>query len=101
MWFSDDYLSTDTRLRKHMDSLGFVPLSIIASHDEQSLDIDVLRAVCEGHKSFLYAKDEHGTELMRLEEGWKQWVLPVAERERKTTYRTYQRRVQPGFKSFE
>lgn len=71
-------------LRKHMDSQGFVPLSVIASFKRiKSLteDLDLLRHVCRQIKGVEYRLGEDGVDRLRKREKWEQWVLSMELRD--------------------
>jgi len=64
-----------------MDSRGFVCLSVIASHEEQNLDMNVLRSVCIENDNIIYAETLNGVGQIRCKQGWERWVLPLEERD--------------------
>ena len=86
-YFSIDNLCKDMFLRKHMDSQGFVPLSVIADFKRmRSLTqgvngMELLRNVCTDLKSIELRAGQDGIDRLRRREGWEQWVLPMSQRE--------------------
>ncbi|KMP09636.1 hypothetical protein CISG_09711 [Coccidioides immitis RMSCC 3703] len=83
-YFSVDNLCKDLFLRKHMDSQGFVLLSVIAAFKRiKSLteDMDVLRLVCRQLKNVEYRPSEDGLDRVRKREKWDQWVLSMEMRD--------------------
>lgn len=71
-------------LRKHMDSQGFVPLSVIASFKRiKSLteDLELLRHVCRQLKGVEYRLGEDGVDRLRKREKWDQWILSMEMRD--------------------
>ncbi|KAK2755891.1 hypothetical protein FQN54_005687 [Arachnomyces sp. PD_36] len=83
-YFSVDNLCKDMFLRKHMDSQGFVPLSVIANFKRiKSLaeDIELLRHVCRQIKGVEYRLSEDGVDRLRKKEKWEQWVLSMDMRD--------------------
>ncbi|KAL1958588.1 hypothetical protein VTO42DRAFT_4185 [Malbranchea cinnamomea] len=83
-YFSVDNLCKDLFLRKHMDSQGFVPLSVIANFKRiKSLteDMDLLRMVCRQLKNVEYRACEDGVDRVRKRDKWEQWVLSMELRD--------------------
>ncbi|PGH27377.1 hypothetical protein AJ80_00855 [Polytolypa hystricis UAMH7299] len=83
-YFSVDNLCKDMFLRKHMDSQGFVFLSVIASFKRiKSLteDMELLRLVCRQLKNVEYRPGEDGVDRLRKREKWEQWVLNMEARD--------------------
>ncbi|PVH69692.1 hypothetical protein DL98DRAFT_522035 [Cadophora sp. DSE1049] len=70
LWFLPDNLRFDKSLRKHMDSSGFIPLNIVASHNKHALDLEVLRSVCKESNSIIYIEDSSGVGSIKCREGW-------------------------------
>jgi hypothetical protein len=68
-WFLPDNLRFDTSLRKHMDSSGFIPLNIVACHNKQTLDIEVLRSVCKESNSVIYIEKPNGVGSIKYRAG--------------------------------
>jgi la-related protein 1 len=85
-YFSIDNLCKDLYLRKNMDSQGWVLLSVVADFkrikqltgNEQALEM--LRYVCPQVKNLQYMRGEDGEERIRRQDGWQDFVLPMAER---------------------
>lgn len=83
-YFSVDNLCKDLFLRRHMDSQGYVLLSVIASFKRiKSLteDMELLRFVCRQLRNVEYRPGEDGVDRLRKREEWAQWVLSMEERD--------------------
>lgn len=83
-YFSVDNLCKDLFLRRHMDSQGYVLLSVIASFKRiKSLteDVELLRFVCRQLRNVEYRPGEDGVDRLRKREEWAQWVLNMDERD--------------------
>ncbi|PGG95609.1 hypothetical protein GX51_08207 [Blastomyces parvus] len=83
-YFSVDNLCKDMFLRKHMDSQGFVLLSVIAGFKRiKSLteDMDFLRLVCRQLRHVEYRPGEDGNDRLRPREKWEQWILAMESRD--------------------
>jgi la-related protein 1 len=83
-YFSVDNLCKDLFLRKHMDSQGFVLLSVIASFKRIKTlteDMELLRAVCRQLKTVDYRPGDDGLDRLRKREKWEQWVLSMEMRD--------------------
>ncbi|KAI2084415.1 hypothetical protein LOZ36_004808 [Ophidiomyces ophidiicola] len=83
-YFSVDNLCKDLFLRRHMDSQGFVLLTVIAAFKRiKSLteDMDLLRLVCRQLKTVEYRPGEDGLDRIRKKEKWEQWVLSMEARD--------------------
>lgn len=83
-YFSVDNLCKDLFLRKHMDSQGFVLLSVIANFKRiKSLteDMDLLRYVCRQLKNVEHRPSEDGSDRLRKRERWEQWILNMDMRD--------------------
>ena len=83
-YFSVDNMCKDMFLRAHMDSQGFVPLSVIASFKRiTSLteDYDLLRQVSRQLRNVEVQTGEDGVDRLRPREKWAQWILPVDQRD--------------------
>ncbi|WEW61581.1 hypothetical protein PRK78_007072 [Emydomyces testavorans] len=83
-YFSVDNLCKDLFLRKHMDSQGFVLLTVIASFKRiKSLteDMDLLRQVCRQLKNVDYRPGEDSLDRVRKREKWEQWILSMEMRD--------------------
>ena len=71
-------------LRKHMDSQGFVFLSIIANFNrikQLTQDMELIRYVCFQSKSIEFRTGPDGVDRLRKRESWSQWVLSMEERD--------------------
>lgn len=71
-------------LRKHMDSQGFVPLTLIANFKritDLTLDFDLIKSVCfqSGHLELRALPD--GQVKVRPRRDWEKWVLTKEERD--------------------
>ncbi|KAI5475744.1 RNA-binding protein [Pseudohyphozyma bogoriensis] len=76
-YFSIDNLCRDLFLRGAMDSLGFLPISLIASFARVkalSTDYALIRSTM-----LLTPLLEVVGEFVRMRNGWKEWVLPTAK----------------------
>jgi la-related protein 1 len=83
-YFSIDNLCKDIHLRKHMDSQGYLPLSIIASFNQIRLatqDINLVRHAIIQSPNIEFLAGHDGIDRLRKAEGWEQWVLPMEERD--------------------
>lgn len=83
-YFSVDNLCKDLFLRRHMDSQGFVLLSVIASFKRiKSLteDTELLRLVCRQLKNVEFCPGEDGIDRLRKKDKWEQWVLSMELRD--------------------
>ncbi|KAF1833559.1 hypothetical protein BDW02DRAFT_375725 [Decorospora gaudefroyi] len=83
-YFSVDNLLKDMYLRRHMDSQGFVSLDFIAGFNRiktLSPDLDMIRLVCQQSSVVEYRTSEIGQDRLRRKDGWKQWVLDIADRD--------------------
>ncbi|KAL4976730.1 hypothetical protein BDW66DRAFT_46808 [Aspergillus desertorum] len=83
-YFSVDNLCKDIYLRKHMDSQGFVALSVIANFKrvkQLSEDFELLRHASRQLKAAEYYAGEDGIDRLRPRERWEQWVLPMEQRD--------------------
>lgn len=72
-------------LRRHMDSQGFVSLDFIAGFNrikQLSTDLELLKHVCQHSNSVEYRVSEDGIDRLRRRDGWNQWVLDLAERDK-------------------
>lgn len=71
-------------LRKHMDSQGFVFLSIIANFNrikQLTQDMELIRYVCFQSKNIEFRTGPDGVDRLRKRDGWSQWVLSMEERD--------------------
>ncbi|KAF2276204.1 uncharacterized protein EI97DRAFT_52301 [Westerdykella ornata] len=83
-YFSVDNLCKDMFLRKHMDSQGYVFLSVIADFNrvkQLTTDMELLKFVCYNAPSIDFRVGVDGRERVRRREGWQQWVLSMSERD--------------------
>ncbi|KAI9674797.1 MAG: hypothetical protein M1817_001701 [Caeruleum heppii] len=83
-YFSVDNLCKDMFLRKHMDSQGFVLLSVIADFNRirhLTHDFELLRYACYHLRIVEYRCGADGLDRLRKREGWEQWVLSLDERD--------------------
>ncbi|KAA6406374.1 MAG: hypothetical protein FRX48_09839 [Lasallia pustulata] len=83
-YFSVDNLCKDMFLRKHMDSEGFVFLSVLANFNrikQLTQDMDLIRYVCLSSAQMEIRTGMDGLDRVRKREGWQQWVLAVEERD--------------------
>ncbi|KAL3473787.1 hypothetical protein BJX99DRAFT_191978 [Aspergillus californicus] len=83
-YFSVDNLCKDIYLRKHMDSQGFVALSVIAAFKRvKSLteDFELLRHVSRNLRVAEHYMGEDGVDRLRPRGGWEQWVIPLEQRD--------------------
>lgn len=83
-YFSVENLCKDIFLRKHMDSQGFVFLSVLAGFNrikQLTTDLDILKQVCHNSRTIEYLIGADGKDRLRKREDWKQWVMAVKERD--------------------
>jgi la-related protein 1 len=83
-YFSLDNLCKDLFLRKHMDSQGFVLLSVLTQFNrirQLTQDLDLIRFVCMRSPTIEYYCGPDGIDRVRKAEGWDQWVLNMEERD--------------------
>jgi la-related protein 1 len=83
-YFSVENLCKDIFLRKHMDSKGFVYLSVIAEFNrikQLTTDLELLRFVCYQSPTIEFRVGVDGKDRLRRSEGWEQWVLGMSERD--------------------
>ncbi|KAF7556614.1 hypothetical protein G7046_g6259 [Stylonectria norvegica] len=83
-YFSIENLCKDMYLRARMDSQGFVPLHFIAAFKrvrDLSLDLGLVRAVCEESVEVDFVIGEDDIERLRRREDWQKFVLPMADRD--------------------
>ncbi|KAK5634749.1 hypothetical protein RRF57_010462 [Xylaria bambusicola] len=77
-YFSVNNIVKDLFLRRHMDSQGFVPISVIASFNrmkELLVDLNILRQACIDSVLLELVMGNDGVERVRSKEGWDKWVL--------------------------
>lgn len=84
-YLSVENLCKDMFIRKRMDSQGFVPFDLIAGFNRMvelsGEDVNIIRFACEQSDKLDYVIAEDGSELLRLHDGWQNFVLPLAERD--------------------
>lgn len=71
-------------LRKHMDSQGFVFLSVLAKFNrirQLTQDMELIRHVCLNSPNIEFRQGTDGIDRLRKREGWQQWVLNMEERD--------------------
>ena len=79
-----DNLCKDMFLRKHMDSEGFVFLSVLANFNrikQLTKDMDLIRYVCLNSAHMEIRTGIDGFDRVRKRDGWQQWILAVEERD--------------------
>lgn len=82
-YFSVDNLCKDLFLRKHMDSQGFVFLSVITDFNrirQLTQDVELVRYACLQSRVIDFRTGPDGLDRLRPRDGWKQWVLAREER---------------------
>lgn len=70
-------------LRQHMDSQGFVPLSLIASFKrikDLTPDYELVKSVCIQSSEVELRTLPEGQAKVRRRNDWKEWVLPMDKR---------------------
>ncbi|KAI9790667.1 MAG: hypothetical protein M1833_001780 [Piccolia ochrophora] len=83
-YFSVDNLCKDMFLRKHMDSQGFVFLTVIVGFNrirQLTQDMELVRFACTQSRSIEFRTGPDGVDRLRKVEGWQQWVLAKEERD--------------------
>ncbi|KAL8950307.1 MAG: hypothetical protein Q9222_003651 [Ikaeria aurantiellina] len=83
-YFSVDNLCKDLYLRKHMDSQGFVFLSVLAKFNrirQLTQDLELIRAVCLHSPQIEFKTGSDGYDRLRKRDEWQQWVLAKEERD--------------------
>ena len=71
-------------MRRHMDSQGFVFLSVVTNFNrikQLTDDIDLIRYVCIQAPSIDFQTGVDGVDRVRKLDGWQQWVLSMDERD--------------------
>jgi la-related protein 1 len=71
-------------LRKHMDTQGFVFLSVIAGFKrvkQLTTDVELIKLVCFQSQNIDFRIGQDGKDRVRCKEGWNKWVLPLADRD--------------------
>lgn len=83
-YFSVENLIKDIFLRKHMDSKGFVFLSVIAEFNRikhLTKDLDLIKSVCYHSPEIEWRVGADGKDRLRRKTDWERWVLNMAERD--------------------
>ena len=83
-YFSVDNLCKDMFLRKHMDSQGFVFLSVLAKFNrikQLTPDTELIKYVCLNSPIMEFRQGIDGVDRLRKREGWQQWVLNIEDRD--------------------
>ncbi|MCJ1420880.1 hypothetical protein MMC32_007239 [Xylographa parallela] len=83
-YFSLDNLCKDMFLRKHMDSQGFVFLTVLVKFNrirQLTSDLELIRYVCRNSELIDIQTGIDGVDRVRKADGWQQWVLNLEDRE--------------------
>ncbi|KYK55985.1 La domain family [Drechmeria coniospora] len=83
-YFSIENLCKDMYLRQRMDSQGFVKLHFVAAFKrirELTLDMGMIRAVCETSTELDFVVGEDDVERLRRRSAWQSFVMPMSERD--------------------
>jgi len=83
-YFSVENLCKDIFLRKHMDSQGFVFLSLVAGFSRLkkiTLDLELVKLVCLHSTDIEYKIGSDGKDRIRRHDGWEKFVLSNEERD--------------------
>ena len=83
-YFSLDNLCKDMFLRKHMDSQGFVFLTVLVKFNrirQLTSDMELIRYVCRNSEVIDIQTGLDGVDRVRKADGWQQWVLNLEDRE--------------------
>ncbi|KAL8736153.1 MAG: hypothetical protein Q9166_000308 [cf. Caloplaca sp. 2 TL-2023] len=83
-YFSVDNLCKDLYLRKHMDSQGFVFLSVLAKFNrirQLTQDLELIRYVCLNSPQIEFRTGSDGNDRLRKRDGWQQWILAIEDRD--------------------
>jgi la-related protein 1 len=83
-YFSIENLCKDMYLRSHMDSQGWVPLSVIAGFNRIKTlteDMSLIRHVCLMSRNIEFRPGDDGTDRLRKLDKWDQWVLDMDQRQ--------------------
>ncbi len=83
-YFSIENLCKDMYLRTHMDSQGWVPLTVIAGFNRiRSLteDMNLIRHVCQMSRNIEFRPADDGTDRLRKLDKWEQWILDLDQRQ--------------------
>jgi la-related protein 1 len=71
-------------LRKHMDSQGFVYLSVIADFNRlkrMTTDLELIKYVCYHSPNIEFMVGNDGKDRLRRREQWKKFVMEISERD--------------------
>lgn len=83
-YFSIDNLLKDIFLRKHMDSQGWIFLSVVAEFNRLktfTTDYEVLKQACLQSREVEIRVADDGKDRLRKVGEWQRWVLPVEDRD--------------------
>ena len=83
-YLSVDNLCKDMFLRKHMDSQGFVLLTVLANFNrikQLTHEIDLIRYVCMRSVAIELVVGQDGKDRVRKAQDWQQWVLAMEDRD--------------------
>ncbi|KAI9681547.1 MAG: hypothetical protein M1829_000744 [Trizodia sp. TS-e1964] len=83
-YFSLDNLCKDLFLRKHMDSQGYVFLTVVAGFNrirQLTQDLELIRFACQQSSNIEFRSGTDGLDRLRKKESWHQWVLALEERD--------------------
>ncbi|MCJ1268708.1 hypothetical protein MMC22_008596 [Lobaria immixta] len=83
-YFSVDNLCKDMFLRKHMDSQGFVFLSVLANFNrikQLTQEVELIRYVCLNSPNIEFRQGSDEVDRLRKREGWQQWILNKEDRD--------------------
>ncbi|MCJ1284736.1 hypothetical protein MMC26_004072 [Xylographa opegraphella] len=83
-YFSLDNLCKDMFLRKHMDSQGFVFLTVLIKFNrirQLTSDLELIRFVCRNSEVIDIQTGLDGVDRVRKADGWQQWVLNLEDRD--------------------
>ena len=70
-------------MRKHMDSKGYVFLTVIANFNRLknlTTDVELIKMCCYQSNKIEYVLGKDGIDRIRVKDGWEQWVLAPPER---------------------
>lgn len=71
-------------LRKHMDSQGFVFLSVLTNFNrikQLTQEVELIRYVCLNSANIEFRQGADGVDRLRKREGWQQWILNLEDRD--------------------
>jgi len=83
-YFTDENLSKDFYLRKHMNGQGFVSLKVIENLSfiqHLTQDYELIYAACKKSEVLSLITYDDGTSWVRRNQDRDQWVLPVEDRD--------------------